>query len=187
MKRIFLPLLLLLSLSACSLYKGPATVPGMKSLAIASGRISDLRPGSRVLVISPFTRTRDACYICRGEDAANFAESFSELGLFATELRFDDDPEALLADLLHQSPAQIQERFGLNGPPDLLLEGVTMKRKVLFNISSDVTMNAAYLLTFHDLHSGGKTVIKADVHDSFELVAPTVVQALADGIAAGTP
>ncbi len=184
MTRILILLCLLPILAACSTFKGPTSVPGIKSVAVTVGQLSELRTGGKLLVVAPFTHTKGGYYLCRGEDAANFVESLAEEGLFDAQFYFDDNPELLLTDLIEMSPEQIKQQLQLDAAPDMILSGVITKRKVLYNVFSDVTMDAAFRLTFFDLLNAKKTVVEADVHENFEFVVPAIVQFLADRLPA---
>lgn len=185
MKTILILLCLLPNLLACSAFRGPFITPGLESFTVTEGELGALPAGGKLLVVAPFTSTGNAYLFCRGEDAANFAERLTEQGLFDASSYFADQPASLLVDLIALSPAQIRQQLQLDAPPDIILSGVITKRKVLFNVFSDVTVDAAFRLTFYDLRNGARTVVEVDTHESFGSVVPVIVALIAERIASG--
>ena len=123
--------LCLLLLSACGPIIGSMMVAGtgVKDVTVVSGDLTSLKAGSRVAVVGPFAITAEAFYICRGEEAANFASSFVTRGLFQAELSVDQRfPDSLpkVQDWQGKTPAQVQELLGLDAPPDLMLSGTIL-------------------------------------------------------------
>jgi len=180
-RSLVIPVLLLLA--GCGPIIGAAMVAGggVKEFTVVSGQLQDLKPGRRVLVISPFDKTEQAFYLCRGEEAANFTTAFNTAGLFQADFhmadRFGEDP-GWLEKLKQKTPAQIQADFGLAEAPDLLMTGVILYRSTLVAPAQGIVMDVGYRLEFFDLHRQKKVQVEVRVKDLFQKCIGAVVDEL---------
>lgn len=175
--------LLALALSACGPIIGQVmrTTDGIKNFQVIEGALSDLKPGSRLLVFGPFARTAEAFYISRGEDAYTFADSFNEAGLFQTETYLERDYARLdqrAAALRDKTPAQLAADLELKAPPQLILFGTLVERETIIAPTRGVVMTTAYRLEFFNPSTGNSTVLEVTVKDLFEDCIPSVVRAI---------
>lgn len=171
---------LLLLLTACGPIIGGMMVAsnGIQAFKVVSGQLSDLPAGSRLAVLSPFDKTPQAFYICRGEEAATFTSAFNQTGLFAAELaigsRFPEQmPSA--AKWRGQTPAAVQTQLGLADPPELLMSGTILSREMVAAPAQGVIMTVAYRLEFFNLVNGQTTVIELTVKELFQNAIPQAV------------
>lgn len=184
----FAAILALLLLTSCGPIIGNIMVSstGVKDFEVESGSLSDLKPGSRLLVVAPFATTPESFYICRGEDTSMFVSAFNETGLFAADFhmpnRFDENTD-LFARLEKSSPSEIRSLFNLADAPQILLTGTILHRETVAAPTKGVIMNVTYRLAFTDLESGRKTVVDISVKDLFQDCIPTAVRALTKRIA----
>jgi hypothetical protein len=163
----------LLFLAGCGPIIGASMVAGggVKDFTVVSGQLQDLKPGSRVLVIAPFTKTEQAYYICRGEEAANFTTAFNTAGLFQADFHMEDrfgTDSAWLNSLKQKTPAQIQSELGLAEAPDLLMTGVILHRSTIAAPTQGIMMDVGYRLEFYDLHKQQTTQVEVQVKDLFQ-------------------
>ncbi len=186
--RYLLSLLILIVLSGCGLIYGQAmrSSEGVSKIEVISGSLSALQPGSRILVVGPFAKTREAFYICRGEEAAAFAQYFNEKGLFHSDLSVMpgfDDPSKAVATIKGMSPAQLPASFGLTTAPELLLFGTIQSREMTVSPGRGVVMSVSYRLEFYNPQSRQSTVIEVADRDIFSDCIPHIVDALMEKIA----
>ena len=175
-------------LVACGPIIGSSMVAsnGIKGFEVTKGTLSDLKAGSRVLIVAPFAKTPEAFYICRGEDASVFVDAINETGVFSADFHMDDrfeDNSALIASLEKLSPAEIQSKLHLKEAPQILLTGTILYRETVAAPAKGVIMKVGYRLEFLDLSSAKKTVIEIDVKDMFQSCIRTAVQELTKRIA----
>ncbi|MDT8442144.1 MAG: hypothetical protein RQ723_10830 [Desulfuromonadales bacterium] len=187
--KAFSALLILLLLSACGPIIGGVMVAGngVKDVVVTSGALTTLKPGSRIAVLGPFDKTTEAFYICRGEEAASFANNFITSGLFQAELKIDQrfpDKLSKVTDWQGQTPAAIQAALGLDAAPDLLLSGTILKREMVAAPMQGVIMHVAYRLDFLDVQSGRTVSVQVTVKELFQDAIPAVVADLARRIGA---
>lgn len=182
--KIFLSVFLVLLLSACGPIIGSMMVAsnGVKDFKVVSGQLSDLKAGSKVLVLGPFAKSARGFYICRGEDASVFTSSFNQTGLFAADFHMEDrfaDNSGLIAELQSASPAEIKAKLKLKDAPQLLMTGTILYRETVAAPKQGVIMKVTYQLEFKDLENGRKTVVKVEVHELFQDAIPAAVKELA--------
>jgi hypothetical protein len=186
--RYLLPILIMVVFSGCGLIYGQVmrTSEGVGQMDVISGQMSALRPGSRILVVGPFAKTREAFYICRGEEAATFAQYFNEKGLFRAELSVMpgfDDPAKRVAELKGESASQLQGDFGLREAPELILFGTILSREMTVAPGRGVVMSVSYRLDFYNPQTRQSTVVEVAVRDIFSDCIPDIVDALMEKIA----
>lgn len=186
--RNLLPLFLVIALSGCGLIYGQMmrSSEGVGKINVISGQMSDLRPGSRVLVIGPFAKTRESFYICRGEEAASFAQYFDQKGLFHADLSVApgfDDPGKAVPGIKAMDPAQLAAGFELRQAPDLIMFGTILRREMTVAPGRGVVMIVDYRLEFYNPQTRRSTVLDVPVRDIFSDCIPSVVTALMEKIA----
>jgi hypothetical protein len=186
--RYLLPLLVVIGLSGCGLIYGQAmrSSEGVSKVEVSSGQLSALHPGSRILVVGPFAKTREAFYICRGEEAATFAQYFNQKGLFHADLSVMpgfDDPRNAVAGIKGMSVAQLPASFGLPAAPELILFGTILTREMTVSPGRGVVMSVSYRLEFYDPQTRQSTVIEVADRDPFSDCIPNIVDALMEKIA----
>ncbi|PLY01406.1 MAG: hypothetical protein C0623_05385 [Desulfuromonas sp.] len=170
-------------LAACGPIIGQAMVAsnGVKDFKVVKGNLADLRAGQKLLVVAPFATTPESFYICRGEDASVFVDSFNGTGLFSADFhmtgQFEDNGPLIVA-LKKSSPEAIRSKLELAAAPDLLLTGTIVSRETVAAPAKGIVMKVTYRLEFTDLKSGKTTVVEVDVQDYFQECIPTVVKEL---------
>ena len=185
--KIFTALVVLL-LTACGPIIGSMMVSnaGVKDFKVVSGQLSDLKAGSKILVLAPFAKAPEGFYICRGEDASVFTTSFNDAGLFVADFHMEDrfeDNSALISKLKKSSPAEIQSQLSLNDSPQYLLTGTILSRETVAAPKQGVIMKVTYRLEFTNLENSTNTVIEVEVHELFQQAIPAVVKELTKRIA----
>ena len=186
--RYLLPIMIIVGLSGCGLIYGQAmrSAEGVSKVEVISGQLRALRPGSRVLVVGPFAKTRDAYYISRGEEAANFAQYFNEKGLFLADLSVMpgfDDPSKAVAGIKGMSPSQMPASLGLPAAPELILFGTILTREMTVSPGRGVVMSVSYRLEFYDPQTRQSTIIEVADRDLFSDCIPNIVDAMMEKIA----
>lgn len=174
-------MLAVLLLGACGPIIGGIMVAGngVKEFRVTSGSLATLRPGAKLAIIGPFDKTPEAFYICRGEDDAYFATSFKQTGLFAAELAIPDRfPKQYpkVADWRGRTPAEVQQAFKLNAPPDYLLSGTILRRDMDAAPAQGVIMKVAFRLDFLELATGKTTTVEVEVQELFQDAIPEIVR-----------
>jgi len=174
----------LLFLSACGPMIGGMMVAGngIKDFEVVQGDFTALPLGSQVAVLGPFDKTDQAFYICRGEEAAAFANAFNQFGPFSAELDVDTRfPEKLpgATQFKGRTPAEAQQTLGLEKTPDIIMSGTILSREMTAAPAKGVIMTARYRLEFLNLADGLTTVIEVSTQDMFQDVVPNTVRYLA--------
>ncbi len=179
---IFLPVLFaLFALSACGPILGLLSkATEGTSLRDTAGNPADIKTGGRLLILSPFPKTKEGFHIVRGEDERNFADEFGRLGLFKAEsvtmeTRIPDDAKAASS----KSPAELKAEFGLSAEPDVLLTGTLLSRKTYVAPLRSVIMSVSWRLVFTDLRSGKSWTVVAESKEPFEDNIPHIVERIA--------
>ncbi|PLX78494.1 MAG: hypothetical protein C0616_14485 [Desulfuromonas sp.] len=172
-----------LLLTACGPIIGAGMVAGngVKDFKVVSGDLQDLQIGSRLVLLSPFAKTSQSFYICRGEDASEFADAFNAAGLFVAEVAFGEPEGRNLREvekLQALSPADLQSQLALSAAPQVLLTGTILKRETVAAPVQGVLMKVAYRLEFLRLDDGMKTVVEVAVQDHFQDCIATAVKEL---------
>lgn len=173
----------LLFLAACGPIIGGMMVAGtgVKEVTVIQGDLGGLRPGSQVVVLGPFDKTPEAFYICRGEEAANFAHTFNESGLFKAELslvtRFPDQPPKA-NDWQGHTPAAVQSELNLDDQPEIVVGGTILKREMVAAPTQGVIMDVVYQLDFLNLTNGQMTSVQVVVKELFQDAIPETVNEL---------
>lgn len=178
--KTFLVGLCLITLSSCGPLIGSMMVAsnGVKDFNVTQGNLTDLPTGSRVAVLGPFDKTGEAFYICRGEDAANFASAFNQSGLFSAELAMDtrfptELPQA--SQFKDRTKVELQNLLGLGKAPDLIMSGTITSREMTTAPANGVIMKASYRLEFLNPDNNQTTVIEVTAQEMFQdLVLETV-------------
>ena len=174
----------LLFLSACGPIIGGMMVAGngIKDFEVVQGDFSALPLASQIVVLGPFDKTDQAFYICRGEEAAAFANAFNQFGPFSAELDVDSQfPEKLpgAAHFKGRTPAEAQQTLGLKKAPDIIMSGTILSREMTAAPARGVIMTARYRLEFLNLTDGLITVIEVAAQGMFQDVVPNTVKYLA--------
>ncbi len=175
--------LLSLLLSGCGPVIGQVmrVADGLKEFEVTQGTIEDLAGGGELLVYGPFAKTSEAFYICRGEDAAHFAEELVKAGLFQSSLRLDReelDPSRAAALLKTLGAEELRQKFGLEKAPEKVLLGTILYRRTIVAPTRGVVMDVGYRLEFYDPRSRQSTVIEVAVRDLAERTVPRLVEEL---------
>ncbi len=175
--------LLSLLLSGCGPVIGQVMriADGLKDFELTQGKIEDLAGGGELLVYGPFAKTSEAFYICRGEDAAHFAEELVKAGLFQSSLRLDReelDPSRAAALLKTLGAEELRQKFGLEKAPEKVLLGTILYRRTIVAPTRGVVMDVGYRLEFYDPRSRQSTVIEVAVRDLAERTVPRLVEEL---------
>ncbi len=175
--------LLSLLLSGCGPVIGQVMriADGLKEFEVTQGTIEDLAGGGDLLVYGPFAKTSEAFYICRGEDAAHFAEELVKAGLFQSSLRLDReelDPSRAAALLKTLGAEELRQKFGLEKAPEKVLLGTILYRRTIVAPTRGVVMDVGYRLEFYDPRSRQSTVIEVAVRDLAERTVPRLVEEL---------
>lgn len=187
MKRLILLLLLLplplVTLTSCGPVIGQvmSLSEGTRIEQVVAGSIKDLKIGSRLLVFGPFAKTPQAFYICRGEDAATFAEIFRDKGFFKTDLTLlpgFEDTTAAVSQLKRNSPETIRKELGLATAPDLVLFGTILNRSINVAPTVGVIQDVTYRLEFYNPQTGTATIIDVRSKQDFQDCIPAVIDAL---------
>jgi hypothetical protein len=177
----------LLLLSACGPIIGSmmASSNGVKEFRVISGNLAALRPGARLAVLGPFATTPASFEICRGEEAAAFAASFNQTGLFAAELAMTNrlaKPTPRSADWVGQTPASVQKAMGLANPPDILMSATILHREMVAAPAQGVIMKVGYRLDFLELNGGKTVTVEVSVQQMFQDAVPASVTELAKNL-----
>jgi len=183
--RRFAVLGMVLLLSACGpIWGGLMKIEeGIKAFEVRSGNLSDLRPGSSLLVFGPFAKTDEAFYICRGEDAAQFNAEFDRAGLFRSELYLERNYKELAQTaqrLRATSPEQLKTDLELDIVPEKILFATLTRRETTVAPARGVVMEESFRLEFYDTRLRTSTVLEVTVRDLAERCIPTLVKELAD-------
>lgn len=192
--RLFLLLIVLPLLAACGPIWGQMMrlQEGLKSLEVKEGELGVLRPGARIVVLGPFAKAAGAFEICRGDDAAAFAEQLTRHG-FVAELSLakeGPDPRQRVALLAGKSPDVLQKELGLAGPPELLLSGTLLARDMTVAPARGVVLDEAFRLEFSDASGKRRLVVEAAVRELAGKGISRVIEELArrrKEVPAGTP
>jgi len=145
-----------------------------------TGDATTLRGGD-LLVYAPFAKTDRAFYICRGEEARNFADELQRRGLFTTDLYFERTPgkeETTAAELRKLNGAEIKARLGLEKQPQRILFGTFVSREESAVPLRGVVMETVYRLEFFDVASRASTVFEIEAHFLTEEMIANVVAEL---------
>jgi hypothetical protein len=190
MKRLLPPVLCLLLLAGCGPILGQMmkASEGLKSFEIKQGDLAALGEGRDLVVFGPFTKTDQAFYIARGEDAANFAQGLRNSGLFRTELYVErqyDKAEELASRLRASTPAQIKTALGLKEAPEFVLFGTILHRSTIVAPTRGVVTDVGYRLEFWDVKAGTSVVLEASVKELFEDCVPRIVGEIARRVRGG--
>lgn len=177
--------LLVLCLASCGPILGQAmrATEGIRSFEVTEGRLGDLPTGSRLLVFGPFAKTDAAFYICRGEDAADFALALRDANLFRTELYLEQDYERLEATaqaLREKTPPELQAELGLAAQPDLLLFGTILHRSMIVAPTRGVVTNVGYRLEFFDPQTRRSVTVEIAAKELFERAITEIARELAE-------
>lgn len=180
-KRLLLPLLMLLMLSACGPIIGQAmkSKEGVKNFSVTEGSLADLVPGSALLVYGPFEKSAGAYYIAKGEDAFDFSEKFQQNGFFRTELSIEHTYKKLqqTADRLrNKTPQQLKEELSLDILPATILFGTITHRETVIAPSRGLVMEVGFRLEFFDVASKKTTVVEVSVRDLAQNCIPSIVK-----------
>jgi hypothetical protein len=179
-------LCVLLAFTACGPILGQLskTTEGT-SLRDVDGSPPAVKPGARLLILSPFPKTKDAFYIVKGEDEQKFADEFNRLDLFRAETlqgKSAATPGEAKA-LASKSPAALKSELGLAYEPDLLLTGTLLNRKTYVAPMRGVVMSIGWRLVFTDLRNGRSWTVDAESKELAEDTIPRIAEQLARKIA----
>lgn len=182
MKKLLFAFILL---SCCCSGCGPiigqfmASGEGLKSFAVVSGQVPQVKTGAAILVFGPFAKTDDAFYLCRGEDAAKFSDEFIRHGLHSElYLAHGSAGRVTLAEARKMSSEQLHIALGLTIPPDYLLSGTLTRRKMTVAPAHGVIMEEAYELELLDLRTQATSHYRAAVKDLAQKTIPDVAAVL---------
>lgn len=180
MKHVSLVLLTLILLSGCGPILGQMSkmTEGVEQPVTVKGDLASLA-GRRILVVGPFEKGEHGFYICRGEDAAAFAEGLGGDIILADQRSTSAD---LATDLALASP-EILAGYGIKTSPDLLMTGIIEKRTTHVAPLRGVVMGVTYRLLFTDRQSGTQTEVVVSGKGLFEEVIPMIATSLKGAIA----
>lgn len=134
MLRFVIVLLLTVVLAGCGPLFGQisALSDGVKEVRVLKGELAGLPAGAALLVYGPFDKTAEAFYLCRGEDAADFAAALEEAGLFSAALYLERDFDRrakTAAELRRTSGPELQRQLDLDQIPEMILFGTILERR----------------------------------------------------------
>lgn len=156
------------------------TSDGVSPVAV-KGDPATLRGGGDLLVYAPFAKTDQSFYICRGEEAANFAEQLQRQGLFKTMVYFERalEAEAKTAGHLRKlTAAELKNELGLEREPGRILFGTLVKRAESATPFRGVIMQTTYRLEFYDISKKTSTTFELEAHFLAEEMVANVVAEL---------
>ncbi len=180
MMKILTLLLLFLPLTACGpIYGELNELADSVEIKVVSGKLKELQPGGNLLVVGPFTKEKDAYYICRGEEAETFASRLNKEKLFASEFLYSDDYKTLGDRLRKKNGQDLQAELNLSQAPDFLLLGNIRYRQMHVIPVRGVVMPVGYTLEFIDLKTGKSTIVAIDVTDEIAKCIDAAVVELA--------
>jgi hypothetical protein len=177
-------LLLLLAGAGCGplVAQGLRSTEGVRSSAVLPGSGAPPKAGSRAAILSPFAKTKDSFYICRGEDEEALAEAFRSAGTFETATvhgKKADEAASLAASLKGKSPAEAKAELSTPFEPDVIVTGTILTRRTMVSPFRGVIMDVSYRISFLDLRTG--TTWSVDV--AVRTLAEGAVHAVAEEIA----
>jgi hypothetical protein len=154
---------------------------GVNESAVLSGSGPAPKAGSRLVILSPFAKTKDSFYLCRGEDEEALAESFRSKRIFeavAVHRRSPEEAASLAASLKGKGPAKAKEELALSFEPDAVVTGTILTRKTMVAPLRGVVMDVSYRLDFLDLRTGSTwsatVAVRTLAEESIALVAEEV-------------
>lgn len=159
-----LPLLLLfLPLASCGpIYGQLNELSDSLEVKVVSGKLTELQAGGNLLVVGPFTKEKDAYYICRGEEAETFAKRLKKEMLFTSEFLYSDNYKTLGNQLRKKNGLELQAELNLSQTPGFLLLGNIRYRQMHVIPIRGVVMSVGYTLEFIDLKTGESTIVAID-------------------------
>jgi len=155
---------------------------GVKDFQVVRGDLSSIRTGSHLAVLGPFATTESSFEICRGEEAAAFATSFNQTGLFISELAMNNRLAETIprsSDWRRISPEKAQRSLGLSNPPDMVMSATILYREMVPAPAQGIIMKVGYRLDFLELISGNETTVEISVQQMFRDAVPASVESLA--------
>lgn len=153
---------------------------GIGKVAV-KGEAASIKGGGELLVFAPFAKTDQAFYICRGEEARNFADELQRQQLFSTSYYMEQDPaqEAATAKRLHTlSATEIKTQLGLQRAPKLILFGTLLLREETAIPLRGVVMETVYRLEFYDVAAKSSTTFEIEGHFLAEEMVGEIVAEL---------
>ena len=179
--RLLTALAVLLVLSACGpIYSVVSKASeGIRDFKVVEGDLSMLKPEGRLLVYGPFTKTDQAYYIAKGEDAAQFAASFDQTGFQKSELYIENNfaqLEQTAQQMRGRNAARIKEDYGLEAEPDTILFGTLVERGPVTVVPFRAVFLTTYRLEFFDVASGTSSVVEVKVKMRYEDIIPSIVE-----------
>lgn len=183
-KIVFLIITSVLLLAGCGPMIGGMMVSGngVKEFRVVKGSLEEIRPGARLAVLGPFATTESSFEICRGEEAALFASSFNQTGLFAAELAMQDrlvETPPQLANWRNKDPLSVQMALQLSEAPEILMSATILYREMIPAPVKGIVMKVAYRLNFLELGTGKETSVEISSQQMFRDAVPASVEALA--------
>jgi len=146
-----------------------------------TGEASSLKNSGELLVFAPFAKTEKAFYICRGEEARNFADELQRQKLFSTSYYLEQDTEreaATAKKLRTLSAAEVQKELGLKREPKMILFGTLLSRDETAIPLRGVVMETVYRLEFYDIAAKTSTTFEIEGHFLAEEMVGEVVAEL---------
>ncbi len=132
-------------------------------------------------MFGPFAKTREAFYICRGEEASSFAEQLADKGFFRTDLTilpgFKDTSEAV-SQLKAKSSVDIQKDFGLSEAPELILFGTILRRSMNIAPTRGIIQDVAYRLEFYNPATRASTIIDVKSKQNYQDCIPNIIDTI---------
>ena len=181
----YLLLALILPLAACGpiISYSMMISEGVQDSKVIIGDLADLSPGSKMLVVGPFTKDpTKAYYTCRGEEALAFSDTFKKEELFKSSFYYDDNYPDAKRRLSGKSGAQIQAAMNLDDAPDFLLTGHIRHKNSHVVLLRGVITKVGYTLRFENLKTGQVSIFEIDVKDETANCIPMVVKDLTSKI-----
>jgi hypothetical protein len=180
---IFVLFVFTLLLSGCGLIYGQLTKggDGIKSFSVIQGTLAEIKAGGDLLVYAPFEKTDQAFYVARGDEAANFATSLQQAGLFRTEFLFErdnDDVAKTGQKLRGMTATEVQTFASMQNAPRTILFGTLLARSESVAPTRGVLMDITYKLEFYNIASRKSTIIEVQVRDLAENCVDSVVNDL---------
>jgi hypothetical protein len=180
-----MPRLLLLLLSLAAAGCGPLVAQvlrvgeGVERSAVLPGSAAPPKAGARLLILSPFAKTPDSFYLCKGEDEEALAAAFRDgkrFGAEAVQRRKAEEAAALADSLRGKGAAKAKEPLGLSFEPDWAVTGTILSRRTLVSPFRGVVMDVSYRLVFRDLRTDGTWTVEVAVKTLAEKSVPAVAR-----------
>lgn len=185
-----LVVLLAASLAGCGPLVAQAlrTSEGVKGSSVAPGPGAPPKAGARLAILSPFAKTKDSFYVCKGEDEEALAGAFRDGAVFdaaAVQSKDAASAAAKAEEAKAIGPAKAREALALPFEPDRIVTGTILSRRTIVSPFRGVIMDVSYRLTFADPRGGEGWTVEVAVRTPAEEVPRAVAGEVARLAGAG--